>query len=129
MAIIFDTIFFFKLVWLLCRDTLRANNFVDISMSVFCNFHKTSKLQNGRIFGETKDFGKMCWVNLETTCGSKISPKLLYLAGFLRYKHFCVLQFLRKNSKIQNGRHFWQDKIFLKIVPVEIILSSTGFVI
>ena len=25
------------------------------------------------------------------------------------------MQFLRKNSKIQNGRHFWQDKIFLKI--------------
>ena len=28
---------------------------------------------------------------------------------------FCVLQFLCKNSKMQNGRHFWQDKIFLKI--------------
>ena len=51
----------------------------------------------------------------EIPCGSKISSKSFYLARFSRYKHFCVLQFLRKNSKIQNGRHFWQDKIFLKI--------------
>ena len=51
----------------------------------------------------------------EIPCGSKISSKSFYLAQFSRYKHFYVLQFLRKNSKIQNGRHFWQDKIFLKI--------------
>ena len=47
--------------------------------------------------------------------GSKISSKSLYLARFSRYKHFYVLQFFAKNSKIQNGRHFWRDKIFLKI--------------
>ena len=46
------------------------------------------------------------------TCGSKISSKSLYLAGFSRYKHFYVLQFLRK---IQNGRHFWRDKNFSKL--------------
>ena len=28
---------------------------------------------------------------------------------------FCVLQFLRKNLKIKNGRHFCQDNISLKI--------------
>ena len=48
-------------------------------------------------------------------CGSKISSKSLYLARFSRYKHFYVLQFFAKNSKIQHGRHFWRDKIFLKI--------------
>ena len=32
----------------------------------------------------------------EIPCGSKISSKSLYLAGFSRYKHFYVLQFLRK---------------------------------
>ena len=41
----------------------------------------------------------------EIPCGSKISQ-------FSRYKHFCVLQFLQK---IQNGRNFGRDKIFLKI--------------
>ena len=41
----------------------------------------------------------------------KTLSKLLYLAWFSRYKHFCVLQFLRK---IQNGRHFGVAKIFFK---------------
>ena len=37
----------------------------------------------------------------EIPCGSKISSKSLYLAGFSRYKHFYVLQFCEKfeNSK------------------------------
>ena len=48
----------------------------------------------------------------EIPCGSKSSSKSLYLAWFSRYKHFCVLQFLQK---IQNGRHIWRDKNFLKI--------------
>ena len=48
----------------------------------------------------------------EIPCGSKISSKSLYLVRFSRYKHFYVLQFLRK---IQNGCHFWRDKNFLKI--------------
>ena len=51
------------------------------------------------------------WHGYSAPCGSKISSKSLYLAGFLRYKHFYVLQFLRK---IQNGRHFWRDKIFFE---------------
>ena len=40
----------------------------------------------------------------EIPCGLQILSKSLYLARFSRYKHFCVLQFLRK---IRN-------KIFLK---------------
>ena len=51
----------------------------------------------------------------EIPYGLKILSKSLYLAQFSRYKHFCVLQFLQKNSKIQNGRHIWRDNFFLKI--------------
>ena len=51
---------------------------------------------------------------IEIPCRSKISSKSLYLARFSRYKHFYVFNFV-KNSKIQNGRHFCRDKIFLKI--------------
>ena len=61
MAAIFgETKMFGKLRWLLCRDTLWVKNFVeitlsstvlrDISISVFCNFAKNSKIQNGRHF-------------------------------------------------------------------------------
>ena len=72
----------------------------------------------------------------EIPCGSKMSSKSLYLAQFSRYQHFYILQFLQK---IQNDRHFWRDKFFLKIgiatlqrYPVdrnlvEIALSSTVF--
>ena len=48
----------------------------------------------------------------EIPCGSKILSKSLYLARFSRYKHFYVLQFCGKNSKIQNGRHFLRENFF-----------------
>ena len=81
---------------------------------MFCNFcEKNLKIQNAAIFGETIFFLKIGIVTLQRYLfGSKISSKSLYLVQFLRHKHFCVLQFLRK---IQNGRHSWRDKIFLKI--------------
>ena len=48
----------------------------------------------------------------EIPCGSKISSKSLYLARFSRYKHFCVLQFLRKFRKFKMAAIFWRDKFF-----------------
>ena len=91
------------------------HNFPDISIFVFCNF--CEKLENSKWppFLERQFFETWQDYSVEIPCGSKISSKSLYLAQFLRYKHFCALHFLVKNSKIQNGRHFWQDKFFLKI--------------
>ena len=51
----------------------------------------------------------------EIPCGSKISSKSLYLARFLRYKHFCVLQFLRKIRKFKMAAIFGETKIFSKL--------------
>ena len=48
----------------------------------------------------------------ETHCGSKISSKSLYLAGFSRYKHFYVLQFLRKILKFKMAAIFGETKFF-----------------
>ena len=48
----------------------------------------------------------------EIPCGSKISSKSLYLARFSRYKHFCVLQFLRKFRKFKMAAIFGETKIF-----------------
>ena len=82
---------------------------------MFCNFAKNSKIQNGRHFlREIFFFENWHGYSAEQPGELKISSKSLYLAGFSRYKHFYVLQFA-KNSKIQNGRHFWRDKIILKI--------------
>ena len=48
----------------------------------------------------------------EIPCGSKILSKSLYLAGFLRYKHFYVLQFLRKIRKFKMAAIFGETKFF-----------------
>ena len=51
----------------------------------------------------------------ETHCGSKISSKSLYLARFSRYKHFYVLQFLRKIRKFKMAAIFGETKFFSKL--------------
>ena len=51
----------------------------------------------------------------EIPCGSKILLKSLYLARFSRYKHFCVLQFLRKIRKFKMAAIFSKTKFFSKL--------------
>ena len=80
---------------------------------MFCNF--CEKFENSKwppFLARQNFFETWHGYSADIPCGSKISSKSLYLAGFSRYKHFYVLQFLRK---IQNGRHFWRDKNFFKI--------------
>ena len=80
---------------------------------MFCNF--CEKFENSKwppFLARQKIFQNWYKYSAEIPCGSRISSKSLYLARFSRYKHFYVLQFLRK---IRNGRHFWRDKNFLKI--------------
>ena len=82
---------------------------------MFCNicekfeYSKWPPFQAKQIFFENWD-----GYSAEIPCGTKISLKSLDLAQFSRYKHFCVLQFFAKNSKIQNGCHFGRDKIFFE---------------
>ena len=64
------------------------------------------------ILGETNFFENWDGYSTEIPYRSKILSKLLYLARFSRYKQFCVLQFLQKNLKIQNGCHFGTDIFF-----------------
>ena len=101
---------------------------------------KIRKFKMAAIFGETKFFYQN-WDNYsaEIPCGSKISSKSLYLARFSRYKHFCVLQFLRKFRKFKMAAIFGETKFFSKLGKVlrrdtlwvknfvEIALSSTVF--
>ena len=79
---------------------------------------KIRKFKMAAIFGEIKFFLKIGkstpWekYSAEISCGSKILSKLLYLARFLRYKHFCVLQFLRKFRKFKMAAILGETKIF-----------------
>ena len=100
---------------------------------------KIRKFKMAAIFGETKIFENWEKYFAEISCGSKILSKLLYLARFLRYKHFCVLQFLRKFRKFKMAAILGETKIFGKLGKllrrdtlrvknfVEIALSSTVF--
>ena len=112
--------------------------FLNTCIFVFCKF--CEKFKMATTFDGTNFFFFLNWVTYSAvTLWFKISSKLLYLAGFSRYKHFlshtpwvkiltkslylawfsrykhlCVLQFLAKNLKIQNGRHFLTGQKFLK---------------
>ena len=100
---------------------------------------KFRKFKMAAIFGETKFFENWEKYSADISCGSKILSKLLYLARFLRYKHFCVLQFLRKFRKFKMAAILGETKIFWKLGKllrrdtlrvknfVEIALSSTVF--
>ena len=68
------------------------------------------------IFGEAIFFLKnRHGYSTEIPCGSKISSKSLYLVQFSRYKHFYVLQFLRKIQKFKMAGIFGERKIFSKL--------------
>ena len=73
---------------------------------------KFRKIKMAAIFGETKFFENWEKYSAEISCGSKILSKLLYIARFLRYKHFCVLQFLRKFRKFKMAAILGEIKIF-----------------
>ena len=73
---------------------------------------KIRKFKMAAIFGEIKFFQNWDIYCAEIPCVSKISSKSLYLARFSRYKHFCVLQFLRKFRKFKMAAIFGETKIF-----------------
>ena len=72
---------------------------------MFCNFCKKFENSKWPPFWARQNFFEI-WdgYSADIPCGSKISSKSLYLARFSRYKHFCVLQFLRKIRKFKMAR-------------------------
>ena len=92
---------------LLCRDTLKIKNFVEIALcsTVFeilaflCFAIFAQKFENSKwppFLARQNFFENWHGYSAEIPSGSKISSKSLYLARFSRYKHFCVLQFCEK---------------------------------
>ena len=107
---------------------------------MFCNFCENFENSKWLPFWARQNFFEN-WhgYSADIPCGSKISSKSLYLAGFPRYKHLYVFQFLRKIRKFKMAAIFGETNFFLKIgmdtlqrYPVsqkfvEIALSSTVF--
>ena len=95
------------------RNRSILQGFRDISIFMFCNF--CEKFENSKwppFLARQKFFENWEKYSAEISCGSKILSKLLYLARFLRYKHFCVLQFLRKFRKFKMAAILGEIKIF-----------------
>ena len=83
---------------------------------MFCNF--CEKFENSKwppFLARQNFFENWHGYSADIPCGSKISSKSLYLAGFSRYNHFYVLQFLRKIRKFKTAAIFGEIKIFFKI--------------
>ena len=83
---------------------------------MFCNF--CEKFENSKwppFLARQNFFENWHGYSADIPCGSKISSKVLYLVRFLRYKHFYVLQFLRKIRKFKMAAIFGETKSFLKI--------------
>ena len=86
---------------------------------MFCNF--CEKFENSKwppFLARQNFFENWHGYSADIPCGSKISSKSLYLARFSRYKHFCVLQFLRKFRKFKMAAIFGEIKIFFKLGKV-----------
>ena len=95
------------------RNRSILQGFRDISIFMFCNF--CEKFENSKwppFLARQKFFQNWDNYSAEIPCGSKISSKSLYLARFSRYKHFCVLQFLRKFRKFKMAAIFGETKFF-----------------
>ena len=110
----------FEKNWLsaiLLRDNSPSSTvFRDISIFVFCNFCvKFEKSKWPPFLASQKFFENWHGYSAEIPCGSKMSSKSLYLARFSRYKHFYVLQFLRKIRKFKMAAIFGEINFFFKI--------------
>ena len=117
-------------------DTLWGENFDEIALSRMVNeieanlcfaiFGKNLKIQNGRHFRGGQIFFKIAknkmlkylWV--ENFYEIALSRMVKEIEGNLCFAIF------GKNSKIQNGRHFWGGENFLKIVKITVLRYPVG---
>ena len=114
-------------------DTLWVENFDEIALSrtvkeieanlCFAIFGKNSKIQNGRHFWGGENFLKIANITLAAI----FSLDTLWVENFDEIAlsrtvkeieaNLCFAIF-GKNSKIQNGRHFWGGENILKIAKI-----------
>ena len=117
-------------------DTLWVENFDEIALSrtvkeietilCFAIFGKNSKNQNGRHFWGGENFFKLQRVHsLDTLCVENFDEIALSRTVKEIEANLCFAIF-GKNSKIQNGRHFWGGENFLKIAKSTFLRYPVG---
>ena len=141
MAAIFgEGNFFLKLPRVQISDTLWVENFDEIALSrtvkeieanlCFVIFGKNSKIQNGRHFWGGENFLKIAKLqrlhSLDTLWVENFDEIALSRTVKEIEANLCFVIF-GKNSKIQNGRHFWGGENFLKIAKSTLLRYPVGF--
>ena len=117
-------------------DTLWVENFDEIALSRtvkeieanlrFAIFGKNSKIQNGRHFWGGENFLKIAKIAfLKYPVGRKFRRNALSHTVKEIEANLCFANF-GKNSKIQNGRHFWGGETFLKTGKSRILRYPVG---
>ena len=106
------------------RNCSISHSFQDTSIFVFCNICKNSKILNCRHFWGDKNFFLIIEVTslhrgLTTLQGYPMGKKFVEITlshTVFKIQAFLYFAVFAKNSKILNGRHFWQDKLFFDIL-------------
>ena len=129
-----------KIFWKLQRvhslHTLWVENFDEIALSCtvkeieanlcFAIFGKNSKIQNGRHFWGGENFWKIAKTTiLRYPVGENFDEIALSRTVKEIEANLCFAIF-GKNSKIQNGRHFWGGENFLKIAKITFLTYPVG---
>ena len=125
---------FGKLPRVQCSDTLWVENFDEIALSgtvkeieadwCFAIFGKNSKIQNGRHFWEI--FGKLPRVQCSDTLWVENFDEIALSRTVKEIEADWCFAIFGKNSKIQNGRHFWGGENFWKIAKIAFLRYPVG---
>ena len=128
---------FGKLQRLHSLDTLWVENFDEIALSrtvkeiqadlCFAIFGKNSKIQNGRHFwGGENFFGKLQSLHSLDTLWVENFDEIALSRTVKEIQADLCFTIFGKNSKIQNGRHFWGGENFLKIAKIPFLRYPVG---
>ena len=118
-------------------DTLWVKNFAEIAPSrtvkeikanlCFAIFGKNSKIQNGRHFWGGENFWKIAQrVHYLDTLWVENFDEIALSHTVKEIEANLCFAIFGKNSKIQNGRHFWGGENFLKIVKITFLTYPVG---
>ena len=117
-------------------DTLCVENFAEIALSrtvkeieanlCFAIFGKNSKIQNGRHFWGGEIFGKLQILHSLDTLWVENFDEIALSRTVKEIEANLCFPIFGKNSKIQNGRHFWGGENFLKIAKIAFLRYPVG---
>ena len=119
-----------------CSDTLWVENFDEIALSgtvkeiegnlCFAIFGKNSKIQNGRHFLGRGKFLENCKEHSLVTLWVENFDEIALSRTVKEIEANLCFAIFGKNSKIQNGRHFWGGENFLKIAKCTMLRYPVG---